>query len=149
MFFICLLLYINQVIVARVLLGLVIYVLINIIYTDSWAVEFLGGKKMALGFSSCSFLTHSVKNPLIFPKKNTNSDLNFMYSIFPAAISTSKNFTHCQCATTQGGEELFLVNSSNTPDVDYLGESTKGDLYLNMGTFVFLKVCIFCNLFSF
>lgn len=104
---------------------------------------------MALGFSSCSFLTHSVKNPLIFPKKNTNSDLNFMYSIFPAAISTSKNFTHCQCATTQGGEELFLVNSSNTPDVDYLGESTKGDLYLNMGTFVFLKVCIFCNLFSF
>lgn len=98
---------------------------------------------MALGICSSSFLTHSVKNPLIFPKKNYNCDMNFMYSIFPAAISTSKNLIHCQCATTQGEGELFLVNSSNTPDVDYLGESTKGDLYLNMGTFYFLKVCIF------
>lgn len=91
---------------------------------------------MPLGISSSSFLTQSLKNPLIFPKKNNNSDLNFMYSIFPATFnSTSKNLTHCQCATTtkEGGGELFSVNSSNTPDVDYLGESTKGDLFLNMG----------------
>lgn len=107
---------------------------------------------MPLGISSSSFLTQSLKNPLIFPKKNNNSDLNFMYSIFPATFnSSSKNLTHCQCATTtkEGGGELFSVNSSNTPDVDYLGESTKGDLFLNMGTFLFFKVCIFCNLFGF
>lgn len=111
---------------------------------------------MALGMSSSSFLTHSMNNPISFCKKNNNFDLNFNVSFFPAAINKSKPpITHCQCATTQGGvgvgvgEELFSVTSSNTSDVDYLGESTKGDLYLNMGTFLLRKVCVFYYLFRF
>ncbi|CAN4095017.1 unnamed protein product [Withania somnifera] len=49
---------------------------------------------------------------------------------------SSSSSSSCRCATTSvpPGEDVFSVVSSNTmSEVDYLGESTKGDLNLNFG----------------
>lgn len=54
------------------------------------------------------------------------------------ALSAANKPMICRCtnsvpAAGGGGGELFTVTSSTQSDVDYLGESTKGDLNLNFG----------------
>ena len=58
-----------------------------------------------------------------------------------AAIDNSKSpVTHSQRATARGGGgELFSINSSSNPDVDYHGESMEGNLNLNKGTLLSIK----------
>ncbi|MCD7448081.1 hypothetical protein HAX54_038175 [Datura stramonium] len=58
--------------------------------------------------------------------------------VFRSHVSYNRvnGFSSCHCATTSvpPGEDVFsIVTSSTTSEVDYLGESTKGDLNLNFG----------------
>lgn len=84
-----------------------------------------------------------VKTPLLLPgspiisqKKNTQVMLMMMF-----ALASNKPMI-CRCtnsvpAAGGGGEgaELFSVTSSTKSDVDYLGQSTRGDLNLKFGLF--------------
>lgn len=59
--------------------------------------------------------------------------------VFGSSVSYNRvnGFSSCRCGTTTSvppGEDVFsVVTSSKTSEVDYLGESTKGDLNLNFG----------------
>lgn len=76
-------------------------------------------------------------SPIISQKKNTQVMLMMMF-----ALASNKPMI-CRCTNSVpaagggGGEgaELFSVTSSTKSDVDYLGQSTRGDLNLKFGLF--------------
>uniref|UniRef100_A0A803Q4L0 5'-nucleotidase domain-containing protein 4 n=1 Tax=Cannabis sativa TaxID=3483 RepID=A0A803Q4L0_CANSA len=68
---------------------------------------------------------------LLRPFSHNNNTINFSNSKLSFAVTTTK----CGCATanqTPIGDDVFSVTSSSSSDFDYLGESTKGDLNLNL-----------------
>ncbi|XP_062108899.1 uncharacterized protein LOC133819623 [Humulus lupulus] len=63
----------------------------------------------------------------------SNSKVSFAAARFPATTTTTT--AKCGCTTanqTPIGDDVFSVTSSSSSDFDYLGESTKGDLNLNL-----------------
>ncbi|KAJ8539766.1 hypothetical protein K7X08_014018 [Anisodus acutangulus] len=87
--------------------------------------------------ASCINIPNSISRSLKKPGILSNRRKFDGTLVFRSHVSYNPvNGFSCRCATTSvnNGEDVFsVVTSSTTSEVDYLGESTKGDLNLNFG----------------
>ncbi|XP_009768833.1 uncharacterized protein LOC107808313 isoform X2 [Nicotiana tabacum] len=93
----------------------------------------------------CSTVCQSVASCMNIPNSTTGSPYLLpkpvKFSNSALVLRSPSSYAHvngfsCRCATTSvpPGEDVFSVVTSNTKsEVDYLGQSTKGDLNLNFG----------------
>ncbi|OIT39051.1 PREDICTED: 5'-nucleotidase domain-containing protein 4 [Nicotiana attenuata] len=88
----------------------------------------------------CSTVCQAVASCMNIPNTTTRTPPYLLHKpvLFSngALVLRSPNGFSCRCATTSvpPGEDVFSVVTSNTKsEVDYLGQSTKGDLNLNFG----------------
>ncbi|KAK4725831.1 hypothetical protein R3W88_030748 [Solanum pinnatisectum] len=95
---------------------------------------------------SCSTVCQAVASCMSIPNSTSRSPAVFSNTqkldgalVFRSSVSYNRvnGFSSCRCSATTSvppGEDVFsVVTSSTTSEVDYLGESTKGDLNLNFG----------------
>ncbi|KAH0736356.1 hypothetical protein KY285_012063 [Solanum tuberosum] len=95
---------------------------------------------------SCSTVCQAVDSCMSIPNSTSRSPAVFSSTqkldgalVFRSSVSYNRvnGFSSCRCSATTSvppGEDVFsVVTSSTTSEVDYLGESTKGDLNLNFG----------------
>lgn len=96
---------------------------------------------------SCSTVCQAVASCMSIPSSTSRSPSIFSSNaqkfdgalLFRSSVSYNRvnSFSPCRCAaatSVPAGEDVFsVVTSSTTSEVDYLGESTKGDLNLNFG----------------
>ncbi|KAG5573926.1 hypothetical protein H5410_063692 [Solanum commersonii] len=95
---------------------------------------------------SCSTVCQAVVSCMSIPNSTSRSPAVFSSTqkldgalVFRSSVSYNRlnGFSSCRCSATTSvppGEDVFsVVTSSTTSEVDYLGESTKGDLNLNFG----------------
>ncbi|XP_006349878.1 5'-nucleotidase domain-containing protein 4 isoform X1 [Solanum tuberosum] len=95
---------------------------------------------------SCSTVCQAVASCMSIPNSTSRSPAVFSSTqkldgalVFRSSVSYNRvsGFSSCRCSATTSvppGEDVFsVVTSSTTSEVDYLGESTKGDLNLNFG----------------
>ncbi|XP_015061370.1 5'-nucleotidase domain-containing protein 4 [Solanum pennellii] len=95
---------------------------------------------------SCSTVCQAVVSCMSIPNSTSRSTAVFSNTqkldgalVFRSSVSYNRvnGFSSCRCSATTSvppGEDVFsVVTSSTTSEVDYLGESTKGDLNLNFG----------------
>ncbi|KAJ7955338.1 5-nucleotidase [Quillaja saponaria] len=86
-----------------------------------YAAEFVGKFPVHREAASVSMAaTNCIKNPVLLRPTSCNI-LNMMSSRSPMTL-------RCSVDAKPVGEDVFSVTSSSRCDVDYLGESTKGDL---------------------
>lgn len=111
---------------------------------------------------SCSTVCQAVASCMSIPSSTSRSPSIFSSNaqkfdgalLFRSSVSYNRvnSFSPCRCAaatSVPAGEDVFsVVTSSTTSEVDYLGESTKGDLNLNFGIlhFQFLVHMLPCGL---
>lgn len=99
---------------------------------------------------SCSTVCQAVVSCMSIPNSTSRSTAVFSNTqkldgalVFRSSVSYNRVnvFSSCRCSAATSvppGEDVFsVVTSSTTSEVDYLGESTKGDLNLNFGTLHF------------
>ncbi|XP_004252960.1 uncharacterized protein [Solanum lycopersicum] len=95
---------------------------------------------------SCSTVCQAVVSCMSIPNSTSRSTAVFSNTqkldgalVFRSSVSYNRVnvFSSCRCSAATSvppGEDVFsVVTSSTTSEVDYLGESTKGDLNLNFG----------------
>ncbi|KAL3321512.1 hypothetical protein AABB24_039238 [Solanum stoloniferum] len=95
---------------------------------------------------SCSTVCQAVASCMSIPNSTSRSPAVFSNTqkldgalVFRSSVSYNRvnGFSSYRCSATTSvppGEDVFsVVTSSTTSEVDYLGESTKGDLNLNFG----------------
>ncbi|TMW91220.1 hypothetical protein EJD97_014608 [Solanum chilense] len=95
---------------------------------------------------SCSTVCQAVVSCMSIPNSTSRSTAVLSNTqkldgalVFRSSVSYNRvnGFSSCRCSATTSvppGEDVFsVVTSSTTSEVDYLGESTKGDLNLNFG----------------
>ncbi|XP_058209060.1 uncharacterized protein LOC131322000 isoform X1 [Rhododendron vialii] len=80
--------------------------------------------------STCTRNPILLRPNLLIPPHNTNNILKMKNNTPPMISHPLKMIPRC---SSVAGGDVFSVTSSSKHDVDYLGQSTKGDLCLNSG----------------
>ncbi|KAG5555414.1 hypothetical protein RHGRI_012825 [Rhododendron griersonianum] len=80
--------------------------------------------------STCTRNPILLRPNLLIPPHNTNNILKMKNNTPPMISHPLKMIPRC---SSVAGGDVFSVSSSSKHDVDYLGQSTKGDLRLNSG----------------
>lgn len=81
--------------------------------------------------STCTRNPILLRPNLLIPPHNTNNILKMKNNTPPMISHPLKMIPRC---SSVAGGDVFSVTSSSKHDVDYLGQSTKGDLRLNSGS---------------
>lgn len=98
-----------------------------------YAAELFGVFAVRGGDASSAVLATTTKN-----NNNNNNKKCFKIAAFATPSSHNglnlKGLTACRCSVDSKsvGDDVFSVTPSNKSDVDYLGESTKGDLNVKL-----------------